>query len=174
MPGSVTRAGHDAEAAWPYACRMATRKKTARRKTAASPKPRGATSARDWLARLPEDRRADVEALDALIRRCAPALKPVFSPKLGMMGYGPYHYRYASGREGESFHIALASQVQHLSLYLSCTDGAGAYVAEKHRAALKPASVGRSCIRFRRLEQMDLGVLEKVVREAAAAKPLGG
>jgi hypothetical protein len=149
---------------------MAARKK----KPTASPKPRGATTLRDWLAKLPEGRRADVKALDALIRRCAPGLKPVFSPALGMMGYGPYHYRYASGREGESFHIALASQVQHISLYLSCTDGAGAYVAEKHKAALKPASVGRSCIRFKRLEQVDLGAREKVIREGARAKPLGG
>lgn len=145
-----------------------------RRKLPVSPKPVGATSLRDYLARIPEPRRSEVKRLHALVRKVAPALRPVFAAASGMIGYGPYHYRYATGREGESFRIALASQKQHISLYLCCTDGEGAYVAEKHRQALRPASVGRSCIRFRRLEQMDLAALERVIREGSRAAPLGG
>lgn len=145
-----------------------------RKKLPVSPKPVGATSLRDYLARIPEPRRSDVKRLHALVRKAAPSLRPVFAAGPGMIGYGPYHYRYASGREGESFQIALASQKQHISLYLCCTDGQGSYVAEKHREALRPASVGKSCIRFKRLAQMDLAALERVVREGAKAAPLGG
>jgi len=170
MARSVPREGRGGGGTRGYRPPVATRKKT----PSASPRPGGATSMRDWLARIPEPRRADVKALDALIRRAAPALKPAFSPGLGMMGYGPYHYRYASGREGDSFHIALASLVQHISVYVCATDGKGSYVAEKHREALRPASVGRSCIRFKRLAQMDLAALERVIREGARAKPMGG
>jgi hypothetical protein len=142
-------------------------------KQPASPKPTGATSLSGYLASIPEPRRSDVKRLHALIRKAAPGLRPAFDARTGMIGYGPYHYRYASGREGDSFVIALASQKQYISLYLCCTDADGAYVAEKHRRALAPASVGKSCIRFRRLEQLDVAVLERVVREGARARPLG-
>lgn len=138
-----------------------------------SAKPAGATTLAGYLASVPEPRRADLRRLHALIRKLAPRLRPAFSPRSGMIGYGAYRYRYASGREGDSFHIALASQRQYISLYLCCTTGDGTYVAEKHREALRPASVGRSCIRFRRLEQLDLAALSRAIREGGRATPLG-
>ncbi len=52
-----------------------------------------------YIAAVDDKRRSDIAALDALIRKHAPKLEPVIMD--GMLGYGPFHYRYASGRERE-------------------------------------------------------------------------
>ena len=74
---------------------------------------------REYLDGLAEPRRTDMVLLDALIRRTAPELEPVMAGS--MLGYGPFHYRYASGREGDAALIALASQKRYISLYVLCT-----------------------------------------------------
>ncbi|HEY6379753.1 MAG TPA: DUF1801 domain-containing protein [Candidatus Dormibacteraeota bacterium] len=114
----------------------------------------------EYLAELDEPRRGEVAALDRLIRRAAPELAPTMS--WGMLGYGPFHYRYASGREGD----ALAAQKRYLALYASCADDAGHLVELPGTAP--QADIGKSCVRFRRIADVDLGVIEALVREAAA------
>ncbi len=52
----------------------------------------------EYIAAVDDKRRSDITALDGLIRKHAPKLEPVIMG--GMLGYGPFHYRYASGREG--------------------------------------------------------------------------
>ena len=84
-----------------------------------------------------------------------------------MLGYGPFHYRYASGREGDTTLLGLASQKRYISLYACMADDRG-YVAERYAEALPKASIGKSCIRFTRLADVDLATLETVVRECAA------
>jgi hypothetical protein len=49
----------------------------------------------EYIAAVDDERRSDIAALDALIRKHAPTLEPVIAG--GMLGYGPFHYRYASG-----------------------------------------------------------------------------
>jgi hypothetical protein len=117
-----------------------------------------------YLARLPAERRTALAKLHSAIRRAAPSLRPRIA--YGMIGYGCHHYRYASGREGESPVIALASQKQHISLYLCLCDGTG-YLPEKNKARLGKVSVGKSCIRFRRLEDLNLPVAMQLVKTAA-------
>ena len=122
----------------------------------------------DYIASLPEERRSAIEALDKAIRKAAPKLKPHMTS--GMLGYGPYRYKYSTGREGESAVIALASQKNHISVYICSTEG-GEYLAEKNKDRLGKVSVGRSCIRFKKLENVDLQALANVVRQAAAFPP---
>ena len=50
----------------------------------------------EYIAAVDDKRRSDIAALDALIRKHAPELERVIMG--GMLGYGPFHYRYASGR----------------------------------------------------------------------------
>jgi hypothetical protein len=73
-----------------------------------------------YLESLTPERRADVERLDALIREVAPELTPGYAN--GFLGYGPYHYRYASGREGDTFVLSVASQKAYLALYVCAAD----------------------------------------------------
>lgn len=49
----------------------------------------------EYIAAVDDKRRSEIAALDALIRKHAPKLEPVIMG--GMLGYGPFHYRYASG-----------------------------------------------------------------------------
>jgi len=119
----------------------------------------------EYIAKLKEPRRAEVAALDALIRKTAPRLKPFIHG--GMLGYGPFHYKYASGREGDSFRIGVASNANYISLYICASDGKE-YVAERYKKALPKANIGRSCVRFKRLGDLDPGALKKLIREGAA------
>jgi hypothetical protein len=61
--------------------------------------------------------------------------------------------------------IALASQKNYISLYI-CAVIDGEYIAEKHKAELGKVSVGRSCIRFKKIDDVDLKALEKVIKLA--------
>ncbi len=126
--------------------------------------PAEVTTPRGYIASLPADRRKVVKALHEAIRKAAPKLEPHIAS--GMLGYGRYHYKYASGREGDAAVVALASQKNHLSLYL-CAVEDGEYLAEKNKARLGKVSVGRSCIRFKKLEELDLKVAMELVRKAA-------
>lgn len=121
-----------------------------------------------YIDSAPEPRRADLKALHALVRKAAPKLKP--SMQFGMIGYGTYHYKYASGREGDWPLVALASQKGYISLYVCAMDG-GRYVAEGYKARLPKASIGKSCVRFKRLADVDGKVLSEMVARAAK---LGG
>lgn len=117
-----------------------------------------------YIAKVDEARRADIEALDALIRKSAPKLEPFVHS--GMLAYGPWHYKYASGREVDWFRIGLASNKNYISLYICAGDDRG-YVAERYKEALPKASIGRSCVRFKRLSDLDLAVLKKLIAEGA-------
>ncbi len=116
-----------------------------------------------YIDGLPEPRRDDVRRLDAIIRETLPDAEP--GMERGMLGYGPYHYRYASGREGDSHLISLASRKAGLSLYVASADGE-AYLAERYADRLGKADVGKSCVRFRTLDDLDLEALRALLREA--------
>lgn len=124
----------------------------------------------EWLAALAEPRRTELSTLHRLIRKAAPGFKPFV--KGSMLGYGAYHYRYESGREGDSFRVGLADNKQAMSLYVVAANERG-YLAEQFRARLPKASIGKSCIRFKKLEQLDLEVVEALVRAATRTPALG-
>jgi hypothetical protein len=117
-----------------------------------------------YLASLPEERRVALKRLHAAIRKAAPKLKPRMV--YGMIGYGSYHYRYGSGREGDWPIVALASQKAYISLYV-CQPGSDGYLPERNKSRLGKVSVGKSCIRFKRLEDLDFAVAMELVALAA-------
>lgn len=120
-----------------------------------------ASTPEEYLAKLEEPRKSDVTALHHLIRETVPDLTP--NTSFGMLGYGVYHYRYASGREGDWPIIALASQKNYITLY------ADVAVAQKYREQLPKADIGQSCIRFKKLADIDTDVLRAVLRETKQA-----
>lgn len=123
-----------------------------------------------YIRGLEEPRRAEVRRLHELIRKTAPKLEPYMES--GMIGYGRYHYRSASGREGEWCVLGLASRKRYISFYVVAEDGEGGYLAESYRDRLPKADIGRSCVRFKRLDDLDEKVLREMIR-AAAKRPLG-
>jgi hypothetical protein len=82
-----------------------------------------AASHEAYIEQLPEPRRSEVRAVHELIRRTVPQLEPTM--EFGMLGYGRLHYRYASGREGDSHLIGLAANKRYISLYVQCVVDGG-------------------------------------------------
>lgn len=121
----------------------------------------------EYIAEIEDDgRREDVRKLHELVRKAAPDLEPTM--EFGMMGYGKYHYKYKSGREGDWIKMAIANNKSYISLYcVGIVDGA--YVAEGFKKRLTKASIGKSCVRFKRLSDLDEIALEELVRATAAA-----
>jgi hypothetical protein len=116
--------------------------------------------------------RETLAALDALIRKDAPMLEPAVHGKL--IGYGKYHYKYASGREGDTFVIGLASNKGSMSMYVCIVDkGSGKYLAESRAAELGKVNVGKSCIRFKKLEDLELPALRRLVKDAVKLRKTG-
>jgi hypothetical protein len=130
--------------------------------------PKDARTPLQYIARLDEPRRSQIRELHELVRATVPTLRPRM--QAGMIGYGSYHYRGASGREGDWPVIAVASNARYISLYVMATVG-DAYLVETYRDRLPKASIGRSCVRFRRLEDLDRAELTQLLREGAAHAP---
>ena len=121
-----------------------------------------------YIDGLEAPRRDDVRRLDELIRESMPGRERTLAN--GMLAYGPYRYRYATGREGDTSLVALASQKRYISLYVMCSAD-GQYLAERYAPRLPKASVGKSCIRFKRADDVDLGVLREMLTEADRIGP---
>jgi len=119
-----------------------------------------AKTAAEYLAQLKEPRKSDIRALDAMIRKTT-RLEPFI--QMGILAYGPYRYKYASGREGDWFRIGVASNASYISLYV----GGG---AERHAAAMPKAKIGKCCVRFKKLSDLDQAALKKVIRQGAKAQ----
>lgn len=102
-----------------------------------------------------------------LIRETVPELEPHI--RKGIIGYGNYHYKYAGGREGDWFKIGLASNKNYISIY-ACAVTDGGYVAEKYKEKLPKASIGKSCIRFKKLDDVDVKVLKEIFKKTAKAE----
>jgi hypothetical protein len=107
-----------------------------------------------------EARRADCVTLIEMMRKATK-----HEPKMlgTMVGFGDLHYRYESGREGDTFLLGFASRKPDLTLYL------GACLAD-----LAPSLVGlgkhtlsKGCLYIRRLEDVDLAVLRRALADAA-------
>jgi hypothetical protein len=122
-----------------------------------------ATTVEEYIAELPDERRPVFEKLHAVIVNAIPALEPHMLS--GMIGYGTYHYTYASGREGDWSVVALANQKNYVSVYICAADEHG-YLAENNKERLGSVSVGRSCIRFKKLGDIDLDVLSELCKKA--------
>jgi hypothetical protein len=125
-----------------------------------------ATTPNEYLVALSEPRRTELKSLDAAIRKAAPKLKPYLAYGGTMIGYGPYHYKYTSGREGDCPIVALSSRAQFVSLYVSGHRD-GKSIAEAAKPKLGKVSVGKACIRFKRLEDLNLPAVLELVREAS-------
>jgi hypothetical protein len=118
------------------------------------------SSPEEYIESLEEPRRTEIAIIDRFIQETVPGLQRMIHS--GMIGYGPYHYKYASGREGDWCRVFLASNKQYISIYACATDGCG-YIAEQNKAKLGKASVGKSCIRFKKFDDLNKDGLREVL-----------
>ncbi|HVD18093.1 MAG TPA: DUF1801 domain-containing protein [Propionibacteriaceae bacterium] len=112
-------------------------------------------------------REAELRLMDALIQEHAPALTPTLSGELGarMLGYGEQPYRSKSMKEPSVWPVvALAAQKRYVSLYV-CAVVDGEYLAERHASELGTVNCGKSCIRFTKVDRLNLETLKKILVE---------
>jgi uncharacterized protein YdhG (YjbR/CyaY superfamily) len=126
-------------------------------------KPVGAKSDDEYIAMLNDERREAIEFLDKLIKDTVPSLKRWFA--YNMLGYGVFKYKNNKKEELEWPVISLASQKNYISLYVCSVDD-GEYIAEKYKDDLGKVDVGKSCIRFKKVEDLSLETLKKVLKQA--------
>jgi hypothetical protein len=127
-------------------------------------KPTGA-SVESYLAAIPDEaRRKDCAALAKLMSRATKEKPKMWGPSI--VGFGSYHYKYESGREGDSCLTGFSSRRGDISLYLV----KGFPGQESLLSKLGKYKVGGGCLYIRRLADVDLKVLERLVAGAAAER----
>lgn len=126
-------------------------------------KPVDAKNVEDYIGMLTDERREAILTLHEFIQK-ATGFTPFFAHN--MLGYGSFRYKNYKKEEIDWPIIALASQKNYISVYVCALDH-GKYLAEKHKAELGKVSVGKSCIRFKSLSDVDLAALQKVLQLAA-------
>ena len=85
------------------------------------------------------------------------------------VGFGEYLYKYASGREGDAAAAGFSPRKAASTIYLA--DGIGAH--PELLAKLGPHTTGVGCLYLKDLEQIDVGVLEQLVRDSYATVTAG-
>lgn len=120
-------------------------------------------SVAEFLAAVPDERRrAEAAEIDALHRRvtgCEPKLWGAT-----IVGYGSYDYRYDSGREGTMCRGGFSPRKAAMTIYLM-----GNYVnrqaeADDLFARLGKHTTGKSCLYIKKLADVDMTVLERLVQ----------
>ena len=123
----------------------------------------------EFLADLPADRRDTMTTLHKAIRKAVPKLAPFMTSGMGpspLIGYGKYHYKSASGREGDWFTLGLVAGKSGYALHI-CVGDKGGYLVEKNAAKLGKVKTGRSCINFKKLEDLNVAAAMALVKQGA-------
>jgi hypothetical protein len=111
-----------------------------------------------FLKAIPDDqRRAECQALVKLMKRVTRAQPTMWGPSI--VGFGRYHYRYASGREGDWFLSGFSPRKQALTIYIM----AGFAPFPGLMRQLGRYKTGSGCLYLRQLEDVDLVVLEELI-----------
>ena len=107
-----------------------------------------------------ETKRGDCKKIAKMMEAAIGCVPAMWGPSI--VGYGSYHYKYASGREGDMFRIGFSPRVQNITLYI--VNGFGRY--EKLLSKLGKHSTGKSCLYIKRLTDVDAGVLNQLIVES--------
>ena len=125
-------------------------------------KPTGA-SVKDYIAgRGSEQQRADCRELIALLKKVTGHPPKMWGPSI--VGFGSYKYTYESGHSGETALAAFAIRGRDLVVYLIPDQKD----QKSLRSKLGPHTMGKSCLYFKRLADLDKSVLEKLVAGSIA------
>ena len=120
-------------------------------------------SAESHVAAIAKDeQRNDAQKLLALMRKVTKQEPKMWGPSI--VGFGSYHYKYASGHEGDSALTGFAVRGTELVVYIA----PGFEGRDVLLAKLGKHKTGKVCVYIRRLADVDLKVLEKLVTRSVA------
>ncbi len=113
-----------------------------------------------FIAAISDDqKREDCKILLSLIEKIS-GYPPVLWGKI--IGYGTYHYKYDSGREGDSLRIGFSPRAQYLSIYIM----PGYQDFDDELSRLGKHKMGKSCLNIKRLSDVNIDVLEEIITKA--------
>jgi hypothetical protein len=123
-----------------------------------------AASVKQFLANIPDaERRRDCQQVARLMKRVTGAPARMWGPSI--VGFGSYHYVYASGREGDWPLTGFSPRKQALVLYIMSGFARHAALVKK----LGRIKTGKSCLYVKSLSDLDLAVLEELIEESVAS-----
>lgn len=118
----------------------------------------------EFVASIEDERkRTDAETVLALMQRITGEKPKMWGASI--IGFGSRDMVYESGREVEWFHVGFSPRKQNLTLYIM--DGFANY--DVLLSKLGKHTTGKSCLYVKRLEQIDMDVLEELVAESVKA-----
>jgi len=116
----------------------------------------------DYMANIEdESRRNDCQKILDMMQELSGHKPKIWgaSLKSGIVGFGGYHYKYESGREGDSLRTGFSSRAQNISLYIM--PGYQDFSDELSR--LGKHKMGKACLYIKRLSDVDEEVLKEIV-----------
>ena len=137
---------------------MATKKGPATGRTGAS--------VAEFLARIPDpQRREDARRLCAVMEEITGEPPAMWGTSI--IGFGAYHYRYASGHEGDSALAGFSPRRPHLAIYLI-----GGFENRYQRvlARLGPHKTGKGCLYIKRLDDVDRDALRELINRSVQVR----
>ncbi len=116
-----------------------------------------------YIAAIEDDvRRKDCKAIAALLQKVTGCKPKMWGPSI--VGFDSYHYKYDSGREGDSCVIGFSARKTEIVLYLNVGLEKSAALLKKlgkHKAA-------KSCLYVKQVADIDMAVLEKLAQQSVA------
>jgi len=122
-------------------------------------------SVEDYIAAIEDEaRRQDCEALAKLMTTATKQQPTMWGTSI--VGFGSYHYKYASGREGDSCLTGFSSRKGDISVYLVAS------FPERDELLVKLGKhkMGKGCLYIRKLSEVDLNILEQLVIGSVAER----
>lgn len=104
-----------------------------------------------------EQQRADARKVAAMMRKVTGKRAKMWGPSI--VGYGAYHYKYASGREGDFLMTGFSPRKQALTVYV--IPGFTPFEALMNK--LGKYKTGKSCLYIKRLSDVDENILEQLI-----------
>ena len=107
-----------------------------------------------------EQKRKDCKTVARIMRQVTKAKPKMWGSS--MVGFGSYHFKYASGREGDWFQTGFAPRKRDLTLYIMSG-------FSKHEALMRKLGkhkTGKSCLYVKKLEDVDISVLTDLIQQS--------
>ncbi|HSL68927.1 MAG TPA: DUF1801 domain-containing protein [Longimicrobiales bacterium] len=120
-----------------------------------------AASVEAFLAGIADEgRRQDCQTVLQLMQRVTGQAPRMWGSSV--VGFGDYHYKYASGREGDWFLAGFSPRKKDLTLYIT----SGLHLFPNELTELGKHKTGKGCLYIKRLADIDLQVLEQIVAQS--------
>ncbi|KYG71668.1 uncharacterized protein DUF1801 [Roseivirga ehrenbergii] len=118
-------------------------------------------SVSDFLNSIAEEKKKnDCVLIKNLMEEITGEAPKMWGPSI--VGFGTYHYKYDSGREGDFLKIGFSPRVQNLTLYIM----PGFEKYEDYMARLGKYKTGKSCLYIKKIEDVDIEILKLLITDS--------